>query len=441
MKLDITDVQWQGVRFLDRNFRTFFYDGSYYKALLPTAEAWMEPAFLEGFFNTLHDRGFIPRMEKADIRMDGFLEIYKQETDFFSIYLSSFPPDMLKDAALLYLDLCSWLHDNNVSLIDGHAGNFIIQKNAQIRWCDVGSFSVFDQAVTVDSLRQFFYNILGPLFIREKFPHSGDLVRHFAYHNDLKAAAAAEMFGIRIDFYDSMDLKESLSQLREMIQALQFQFTPTTWSNYYTPVENEDVLDYESNRVKIFDNIIKDLRPKHIIDIGANTGFFSRRAAVNGAEVLSLDADEAAVNKHYVYIKQNGYSGNVKPALASFSSLPPGRGKVGDLAIALALTHHLFLSQHYNWAVIAEYLAAHTTKNLLTEFMPNGLSMTEEPKWLPHNYSLDNFQRQLLRFFEKVRPITYDNQSNSPRIFLLCLKKREHPLDADKPSFYFGLTD
>jgi len=106
----------------------------------------------------------------------------------------------------------------------------------------------------------------------------------------------------------------------------------------------------------------------------------------------------------------------------------------------LALTHHLYISQHYPWSYIAETLASYTNYALLTEFMPNGLLGTKVPEYLPPNYSRNAFQEQLQRFFKQVEVIEYNPEGASPRIYLLCKDKKTHVESICKPSFYFGLS-
>lgn len=102
----------------------------------------------------------------------------------------------------------------------------------------------------------------------------------------------------------------------------------------------------------------------------------------------------------------------------------------GEMAVALALTHHLFFTMHYPWKYIVDLLASYTSDVLLTEFMPNGLGVIRKPDWLPDNYRLEVFAGHLRRYFQQVEIIDYPRRpEESPRIFLLCRGKRMSPKD------------
>ena len=102
----------------------------------------------------------------------------------------------------------------------------------------------------------------------------------------------------------------------------------------------------------------------------------------------------------------------------------------GDTAIALALTHHLFYTENMPFRLIATCLASYTTQNLVTEFMPHGMSGKDKPDSLPQGYSLEIFTKQLERHFATVEVIEYPFPADSsPRVLLLCSQKRAKPLD------------
>lgn len=97
---------------------------------------------------------------------------------------------------------------------------------------------------------------------------------------------------------------------------------------------------------------------------------------------------------------------NLKVAMRSFDV--PAAEKCPDLALALALTHHLYFTHHYPFDILAEKLAACTTDVLLTEFMPHGLGVGKphiDP--LPESYTLDVFIHELGKYFQSLEVVDY----------------------------------
>jgi hypothetical protein len=78
--------------------------------------------------------------------------------------------------------------------------------------------------------------------------------------------------------------------------------------------------------------------------------------------------------------------------------LPAERFKA-DIAIALALSHHLILSQKYDLTDIFSNLASYTRKYALIEFMPLGLWTTGQVPNVPEWYTKEWFKKGFERYF------------------------------------------
>ena len=96
--------------------------------------------------------------------------------------------------------------------------------------------------------------------------------------------------------------------------------------------------------------------------------------------------------------------------------------------LALALTHHLSLSQHFPFAHIAENLVGYCTRALIVEYMPNGLGgVRVKPDPLPEWYTLEKFMEAFRRHFQSVEVVTYPAENASPRTMVLCDGKKQPP--------------
>lgn len=69
----------------------------------------------------------------------------------------------------------------------------------------------------------------------------------------------------------------------------------------------------------------------------------------------------------------------------------------GDVVIALAVTHHLLLTQGYRLDAVVDRIAAHGRRHLIIEFMPKGLwdgaSAPPVPSWYTRQWFADGLAR------------------------------------------------
>ena len=120
--------------------------------------------------------------------------------------------------------------------------------------------------------------------------------------------------------------------------------------------------------------------PATVWDLGGNTGVFSRLAVEAGSHVVSWDVDPAAVEKNYRHLREEG----ARPLLPLLLDLTNPSGGIGwaneermsraergpvDPVMALALVHHLAISNNVPLPRIAAFLAS-LSPQLLIEFVP-----------------------------------------------------------------------
>ena len=432
MILKPKDVKWIGFKFLDTNSHTFFYNGTYYKAILPDTK--ISNSIFNILLTNLFEQGFIPETIPAEFSIEGFSQIYHQKTEFFHLCVSEAPFDAIKNSAILYLNLLSSLLKHNYALIDGHTSNIIFQKNTKPLWCDIGSIVPYSQEVFRSAFDQFIQYFIYPLLVREKSPYLETIARI-----GLTEGLSHNQFYILTNntkFYNiikkiSLTPKEIIDTTLDHIDTLNFSYAKTGWSEYdnYPEDINIDIrpVPGKNNREAVITSTLKAIHPKYLVDVGANAGRYSRLAAKLGAhEILSIEPDSVAIAKSWLILQQD-----VSPIklLQKGISLTPFK-QPGDTAMALALTHHLFFTEKMPFRLIASCLASYTTQHLLTEFMPHGMSGKDKPTELPLDYSLEIFVKQLERHFATVKIIDYPfPPENSPRILILCSKKRAAPLD------------
>jgi SAM-dependent methyltransferase len=126
---------------------------------------------------------------------------------------------------------------------------------------------------------------------------------------------------------------------------------------------------------------IDHLKPDTVLDLGCNTGEFSRAALESGTRVISLDADHESIQQLYT---ASASSTRLHPVVANLADLHGGRGwnasehpslvdrlaGQADLLLVLALTHHLHFSEGIPLPEIAAFAASMTTAHLVLETLP-----------------------------------------------------------------------
>jgi SAM-dependent methyltransferase len=153
------------------------------------------------------------------------------------------------------------------------------------------------------------------------------------------------------------------------------------WSGYtatrahYTSAESAEKLAFVQS-------VLEQLRPAHVLDIGANTGEFSALAASLGASVVALERDAAAADRLYNMSRAQQLDiltlhadlARPTPAVgwlnAENTALLPRLEGQFDLVLMLAVIHHLLLMEQIPLPSILALLHRLTTRHLILEWVP-----------------------------------------------------------------------
>jgi hypothetical protein len=196
-------------------------------------------------------------------------------------------------------------------------------------------------------------------------------------------------------------------------------------------------------------SILDRLRPQTVLDLAGNTGWFARLAASKGAKVVAFDIDESSADRLYLDAKA-GQERVVSLVLdvtrptpelraidfpdeprREFEDAPvllPGPDRLKcELAMALAIVHHLALGQGKSLHEIVETLDSFTARHLVMEFVERGDELiVADPEFFPAMqrspngfdwYTLENFEAELSKRFSTVERLPSHPGS---RTILLC---------------------
>jgi SAM-dependent methyltransferase len=123
-------------------------------------------------------------------------------------------------------------------------------------------------------------------------------------------------------------------------------------------------------------------RPAAVLDIGGNTGHYSRIAARAGARVVAWDTDVASSDANWNEARNGGLAilplvadvARPTPAVGwrnaeSLTLLERARGRF-DCVLMLGILHHMLLADQIPMADVASLLASITTRSAIVEWVP-----------------------------------------------------------------------
>jgi ribosomal protein L11 methylase PrmA len=177
-----------------------------------------------------------------------------------------------------------------------------------------------------------------------------------------------------------------IESLESTVKKLTWKPAGTEWGDYY------DNTNYTDSAFEHKKQLVKDwaaeIKPNLVWDLGGNTGIFSREAAASGAFTVSFDIDPAAVEQNYRIVKKNKEQ-NILPLVLDLTNPSPalgwdnaerdsfgGRGPA-DMVLALAVIHHLAISNNVPLTQLADFFAARG-KWLVIEFVPKSDSQVKK---------------------------------------------------------------
>jgi ribosomal protein L11 methylase PrmA len=174
--------------------------------------------------------------------------------------------------------------------------------------------------------------------------------------------------------------------------------------------------------------------PRTVWDLGANTGVFSRIASQAGADTVAFDIDPAAVERNYRQARHEG-GAQPLPLLLDLTNPSPGLGWAGserdsleargpaDCVMALALIHHIAISNNVPLANIARYLSR-LGRKLVIEFVPKADSQVRRllasREDIFGNYDQAGFEAAFSQYFtiQRSEPV----EGSERRLYLMSAK-------------------
>lgn len=171
-----------------------------------------------------------------------------------------------------------------------------------------------------------------------------------------------------------------VDSLESGIRKLRWEPKETEWQHYYA--DNSYTSEALAHKETVISDFLDALSPapQIIWDLRANVGRFSRIAAAGGAQVISCDMDPVCVEQNYLRVVHDGEK-HILPLWMDLTNPSPAIGwehrkrlslmerGPADLVMALALVHHLAISNNVPLHRLAGFFAR-ASANLIIEFVP-----------------------------------------------------------------------
>jgi SAM-dependent methyltransferase len=201
---------------------------------------------------------------------------------------------------------------------------------------------------------------------------------HIHFHQLFSSTPARHPHTQNRRYFTPAQLNALLSTLySQVISWKKRSIKKSNWSAYYQQdIESES---YLQDKEIIIRSWLNTIRPETTIDLGCNTGMFTRVAAEYSGHSIGIENDSQSVDLAY---RNSLHMANINYAVANIAEPTPGVGwdnkertplimrLNGDMLMALALVHHLHISGNVPLPFIANLFSRISTKYLIIEFIP-----------------------------------------------------------------------
>ena len=203
------------------------------------------------------------------------------------------------------------------------------------------------------------------------------------------------------NIFPKLNSKQSTESLKNKISHIKKPNTLTAWGSYdsYLAVADEDFRRFE----KIIE-IINQLNPKSLTDLGGNCGVFCKEVLshTNVSSVTCIDEDEEAIDKLYTSLTPNQklsltpVFNNFMHPTGSIHDAPIYERLKSDIVTVLAVSHHLLLGQGFAIDDVFRLITQYSSEYVMIEFMPKGISLDMPvPQW----YHEEWFRKKFAQWF------------------------------------------
>lgn len=341
----------------------------------------------------------------------GEAALLEHEAVFFSSYPWEWTPGQWRCAAELSLDLCEEAVEDGYVLKDATPWNVLFE----------GSRSVFVDHLSFDrrdpgsplwmAYGQFARTFLLPLAAHAYlgWPLSASQIRRDGYEpsdlapwlsfshrwrDPLRSLVGLPLLLERMasprwssrprplpEDVSGRVLRHTLAATRRRLWAIPMPTRHTRWERYPQSATHYTESDHQAKQAFV-ERCLSEARPEHVLDVGANTGVYSRLAARLGARVVAWDTDVGAAERNWQQAHREGLP--ILPLVVDFARPTPATGwelsesqslceranGKFDAVLMLGIVHHLMIADQIPLPAVLGQLAAFSRRWALIEWVP-----------------------------------------------------------------------
>jgi SAM-dependent methyltransferase len=402
-------IEPNNISYRDTAARVVKKESGYYRYIFHEYKAEYDHIMQSGLYNELMQKGLLIEHQEIEIDTDDpkvYKLLYPTQIPFQS-YPFEWSYTQWRKAILSYLRINNIALKYGMILKDATPYNFYLIGGRAVMF-DTSSFMFFKENDKWNAYRQFCEEFLSPValmhyngaewsnltianlrgmplsFVSKQLPIKSwfNLTTLLHIHLHSKYSGNNESKEIEHKKNKGFTLEKIKSLQKMIVNTIStwnksHQFT-NHWSTYYeNDIESQEYLKDKEVTIRKWIEIIK---PKSVLDLGANTGRFSFIAAEYAEKVISLEEDEKCVDEieEKISIKNSNVftlTGNVAEPSPTIGFLNSGTESIykrggADLVLGLALVHHLHLINRLSFEQISLIFADFSNKYLIVEFIP-----------------------------------------------------------------------
>jgi hypothetical protein len=438
--------------FRDPTNRVFYHDGEVFRGLSAEGAAQWRELSQSGFFRKLVKDGAVvgTELETRDAitaqAADWSAVLCHERIPFVSYYYE-WTFGMLRDAALLHLDILAAALENGWTLKDGSAFNVQWRGHKPV-FIDVSSFEPYRDGDAWFGYRQFCMMFLIPLLLKAyrdidigplcrselegidpeaalKLISKRDVFRrgiftHLYLHARLQARARrAEAKMADVSRPSKSPIRQTritnlhmVRSIRSMVARLARKGGDTVWSAYETTHSYDD--GSLAEKKSFVETHVHGGRWSLVYDLGSNTGTFAQLCRAHADCVIAVDQDELAVDTLYHRLGAEP-AGNITPLVMPLGNVSPNQGWRGrertsfdsrgkpELILCLALIHHLVISANIPLPQVLQWLRSFGATVVLEFVGPEDemtLRLLRNKRITHSDYTFARFEAESLKLFE-----------------------------------------
>ena len=405
--IEPSSIEFEPGSYRDRNGAVFYREGRVFRRLNSRAQENWSLLRQQPFFERETAAGRIVATWAPENEFGP--EVLEHERIPFISYPYEWAFGMLKDAALLHLDLMREALQVDMILKDSSAYN-VQWRGVHPVFIDIPSFEPLQPGEPWIGYRQFCELFLYPLILQSYksvdfrpwlrgridgisaeelrgLMSTRDLLRrgvllHVVAQSALQkrySGSKSNMRGTLAEAgFDKAMILRNVEKLSRLISGLEVPSGRTVWSDYDRTHSYEEA-DL-ARKMEFVRRAAATRRWKLAWDLGANTGTFSRLVEAHTDYMVAMDGDWKAVENLYQREKAGKASRSILPLVVNLADPSPSQGWLGlerkdlaargrpDLTLCLALVHHIVISANIPLADFIRWLASLGT-SLIIEFV------------------------------------------------------------------------